>query len=249
MRAVPSNRIPHLEGRANMNTPDFSTVIPELDARGFVVVPKVFDAATCSEMQSWYNEDRFRKTVVMARHGFGRGEYRYFSYPLPDHLSHVRTNWYPTLAELANTWTQRRARGEQHEQFPLTHNAFLKQCQANGQHQPTPLILKYGEGDYNCLHRDLYGDIVFPFQVAFLLSEPNRDFTGGEFVLVENRPRQQSVASVVPLTQGDAVIFSVDEHPIRSAKGWSTAQMRHGVSAIRSGHRMTCGVIFHDATT
>lgn len=180
----------------------------------------------------------------MARHGFGRGEYKYFCYPLPEIIQDLRTNFYPRLAKVANAWEETLGR---EPSYPTEHEAYLKKCHAAGQTRPTPLLLKYGAGDYNCLHQDLYGDLFFPLQVAFLLSEPERDFTGGEFVLVEQRPRMQSRVEVVSLRQGEGVIFAVNQRPVRGSRGYYRVGMRHGVSRLRSGERHTLGVIFHDA--
>jgi hypothetical protein len=194
---------------------------------------------------SLYDDDaHFRSKVLMARHGFGRGEYKYFSYPLPALVSGLRTALYPPLATLANEWM---AALKSSVRYPPSHAEFLKRCHAAGQARPTPLLLRYGEGDYNCLHQDLYGEHVFPLQVAFLLSQPDADFAGGEFVLTEQRPRMQSRAEVVPLRQGDGVIFAVNERPVQGGKGIYRVKMRHGVSRLRSGSRHTLGIIFHDA--
>lgn len=196
-------------------------------------------------LRSLYDGDAdFRSRVVMARHGFGRGEYKYFSYPLPPLIAQLREALYPPLAEIANEWNA--AIGSP-TRYPSTLAAFLKRCHAAGQTKPTPLLLRYGEGDYNCLHQDLYGQHFFPLQVAFLLSRPDRDFSGGEFVLTEQRPRMQSRVEVVSLSQGDAVIFPVNERPVQGAKGSYRVKMRHGVSRLRSGTRYTLGIIFHDA--
>jgi hypothetical protein len=193
-----------------------------------------------------YDDDgRFRSHVVMARHGFGRGEYRYFRYPLPEVVASLRAALYPHLAPFANRWHE--ALGIE-VRFPAEHSAFLDRCHAAGQVKPTPLLLRYGVDDYNCLHQDLYGEHVFPFQVAILLSQPHRDFTGGEFVLTEQRPRMQSRAEVVPLGLGDAVIFAVHHRPVQGTRGTYRVNLRHGVSRLRSGRRHTLGVIFHDAT-
>ncbi len=180
----------------------------------------------------------------MARHGFGRGEYKYFRYPLPGIIQNLRTDFYPQLAKVANTWEEALGRNPC---YPAEHAAYLKRCHAAGQKRPTPLLLKYSAGDYNCLHKDLYGDLFFPLQVAFLLSEPEEDFTGGEFVLVEQRPRMQSRVEVVPLRQGEGVIFAVNQRPVHGSRGYYRVAMRHGVSRLRSGERYTVGVIFHDA--
>jgi hypothetical protein len=189
-------------------------------------------------------DERFRSKVVMERHGFGRGEYKYFNYPLPALVADLRTSLYPHLAAIANRWNA--ALGID-VRYPAAHSAFLARCHAAGQTKPTPLMLRYGAGDYNCLHQDLYGEHVFPLQATILLSDPDRDFTGGEFVLTEQRPRMQSRPEVVPLCQGDAVIFAVQHRPVQGSRGAYRVNMRHGVSRVRRGHRQTLGVIFHDA--
>jgi uncharacterized protein len=192
-----------------------------------------------------YPDDaHFRSHIHMARHGFGRGEYKYFAYPLPDRVSLLRAALYPPLAGIANRWNE--ALGID-VRFPADHNAFLDRCHAAGQTRPTPLLLRYGPGDYNCLHQDLYGEHVFPLQVAILLAEPGRDFSGGEFVITEQRPRMQSRASVVPLSQGDAVVVAVHHRPVRGTRGTYRVTLRHGVSEILTGRRHTLGIIFHDA--
>jgi len=199
----------------------------------------------CRRLAELYDRgELFRSRVVMARHGFGSGEYQYFRYPLPEPIAGLRRDLYPPLAAVANRWSERLGRAGS---FPATHAEFLERCRAAGQQQPTPLLLRYEAGDYNCLHQDLYGDLVFPLQVAVLLSEPERDFTGGEFVLTEQRPRRQSRVEVVPLRQGDAVVFAVHHRPVAGARGWYRANLRHGVSRVRSGRRHTTGIIFHDA--
>jgi hypothetical protein len=193
--------------------------------------------------QSYSNDELFRSRVVMARHGFGRGEYKYFRYPLPEDVSELRSALYPPLSRIANRWNEIMGSDMR---YPDDHGKFLERCHCAGQVQPTPLLLRYGPGDYNCLHQDLYGEHVFPLQVAFLLSAPQRDFAGGEFVLTEQRPRMQSRAEVVPLNQGDGVIFPVHHRPVHGTKGFYRVNMRHGVSRLRSGERHTLGVIFHD---
>jgi hypothetical protein len=199
----------------------------------------------CREVADLYADERhFRSHIIMARHGFGKGEYRYFKYPLPDLLGGLRTALYPQLAGIANIWNERMGL---EQRFPKGHAAFLKQCHDVGQSRPTPLLLQYVPGDFNCLHQDLYGDLSFPIQVAILLSEPGRDFTGGEFVLTEQRPRMQSRVEVVPLRQGDAVAFAVHNRPVQGTKGTYRVNLRHGVSRLRSGMRHTLGIIFHDA--
>jgi hypothetical protein len=216
-----------------------------LDAHGCALLPGLLDPTACEEVAGWYDDDAcFRSTVVMARHGFGRGEYRYFADPLPQLVRDLREGLYPPLAAIANRWAE--ALGTP-QRFPAEHAAFRERCQAAGQRRPTPLLLRYGPGDYNCLHQDLYGEHVFPLQVAILLSEPGRDFDGGEFVLTEQRPRMQSRAEVVPLRQGDAVVFPVRERPVQGTRGAYRVNLRHGVSRLRSGRRYTLGVIFHDA--
>jgi hypothetical protein len=217
----------------------------ELDAHGAALVPGLLSPETCATAAGWYDESRlFRSTVVMARHGFGRGEYRYFGYPLPDLVAGLREAFYPQLAAIANRWNA--TLGEP-LRFPATHGEFLARCHGAGQARPTPLLLRYGPGDYNCLHQDLYGEHVFPLQVAVLLSQPGRDFEGGEFVLTEQRPRMQSRAEVVQLTQGDAVVFPVHHRPVRGGRGPYRVNLRHGVSRLRSGRRHTLGLILHDA--
>jgi len=224
---------------------DWEKVSAALDERGSAVVERLFSPAQCRALAGLYEEENlFRSRVVMARHNFGRGEYKYFDYPLPELLAAQRTALYPRLAEIANRWN---ATLGMKARFPPEHEAYLKRCHAAGQRRPTPLILKYEEGDYNCLHQDLYGQHVFPLQLTILLSQPGGDFTGGEFVMTEQRPRMQSRAEVVPLAQGDAVIFAVNERPVRGSRGAYRVKLRHGVSRLRSGRRFTAGIIFHDA--
>jgi uncharacterized protein len=228
-----------------MKTIDWQPIDADLDAYGSATLDRVLSVPDCEGLVALYaDEARFRSRMVMARHGFGRGEYKYFSYPLPRRIAELRTALYPPLAQIANRWNESL---KSDARFPLTHAAYLKRCHAAGQTRPTPLLLRYGEGDYNCLHQDLYGEHVFPLQVTVLLSKPGEDFAGGEFVLTEQRPRMQSRAEVVPLAQGDAVIFAVNERPVRGSKGFYRVKMRHGVSRLRSGHRFTLGLIFHDA--
>jgi hypothetical protein len=215
-----------------------------LDAQGWALLPKLIDAKACAKLRGFYDKEIFRSTVVMARHGFGRGEYKYFSYPLPEPLASLRGDLYAKLAPIANRWADARNKGIA---YPAAHEDYLERCHQAGQRRPTPLLLKYGPGDYNCLHQDLYGDHVFPLQVAILLSEPSKDFTGGEFVMTEQRPRAQSRASVVPLTQGDGVVFAVHHRPVQGKRGTYAVNHRHGVSALVTGERYTLGVIFHDA--
>jgi hypothetical protein len=220
-------------------------ITTDLDVQGWAIVPHLLTDAACDAMAALYNTgEGFRSHVVMARHGFGRGEYRYFSYPLPPLVERLRTEFYPLLTPIANRWHERM---NMEVRFPPTHAEFLARCHQAGQARPTPLLLQYGPGDYNCLHQDLYGEHVFPLQLAVLLSEPESDFTGGEFVLTEQRPRMQSRVSVVPLRKGDAVVFTVNSRPVKGGRGDYRGALRHGVSPIRDGHRHTLGVIFHDA--
>jgi hypothetical protein len=224
---------------------DWSDLAAALDTRGWATAKAVLTPAECEALADSYNEDeRFRSRVVMARHGYGRGEYKYFAYPLPAIVADLRAALYPQLAGIANRWHE--SMGIE-TRFPDEHAAFLARCHRAGQTRPTPLLLRYGENDYNCLHQDLYGEHVFPLQVVFLLSAPGRDFTGGEFVITEQRPRMQSRAEVVPLGQADAVVFAVNQRPVRGARGHYRVKLRHGVSTVHSGHRHTLGVIFHDA--
>jgi hypothetical protein len=230
---------PRLDGYAWLD------VHAQLDACGWAMLPGLLDAAECAEVAGTYDDDaRFRSRVVMARHGFGRGEYKYFTHPLPPLVSALREALYPRLTPLATKWSA--AMGIT-ATYPESHAAFLAQCHAAGQTRPTPLLLRYVAGDFNALHQDLYGPLVFPLQMAVLLSQPERDFTGGEFVLTEQRPRMQSRAEVVPLRQGDAVIFAVHHRPVAGTRGTYRVNLRHGVSRVRSGLRHTVGIIFHDA--
>jgi hypothetical protein len=224
---------------------DWRRVAAELDEYGCAATGPLLDPAECAALAAGYDDEAaFRSKVVMARHGFGRGEYQYYAYPLPALVSQLRSALYPHLATIANRWE--RILGRDHA-YPDDLGVFLDRCHAAGQARPTPLILKYGVGDYNCLHQDLYGEHVFPLQAAFLLSVPGEEFTGGEFVLTEQRPRMQSRAEIVPLRQGEGAIFAVDQRPVRGARGVYRVAMRHGVSRVRSGRRFTLGVIFHDA--
>lgn len=224
---------------------DWARIAEELDRFGAAVLPRVLGAGECRDLVSRYPDDaQFRSRVVMARHGFGRGEYKYFAYPLPPIVAELRTALYKPLATLANRWQE--ALGL-HQRFPPRHDSYLRHCHDAGQTRPTPLLLRYGPDDYNCLHQDLYGEHVFPLQVAFLLSKPGRDFTGGDFVLTEQRPRMQSRVEVVPLEQGDGVVFPVHHRPAQGSRGVYRVTMRHGVSRLRSGERHTLGIIFHDA--
>ncbi len=225
---------------------DWEGVGEELDAFGCAVIPGLLAAKDCNAAAALYERpELFRSRVVMERHGFGRGEYQYFGYPLPAPLEALRTELYPPLAAIANRW---QAALGLDTRFPDAHADYLARCHAAGQVRPTPLLLRYRAGDYNCLHQDLYGELVFPLQVAVLLSRPGEDFEGGEFVLTEQRPRMQSRAEVVPLRQGDAVVFPVNQRPVQGTRGVYRVAMRHGVSRLRGGTRHTLGIIFHDAT-
>ena len=230
---------------ARVDTIDWERVERELDAQGCAVLKQLLAPDECSALAALYPDDaHFRSRVVMSRHGFGRGEYKYFSYPLPDLIAQLRPALYAQLCGIANRWNEEMGINIR---YPEDHEAFVKRCHDAGQTRPTPLLLQYEAGDYNCLHQDLYGEHVFPLQVAILLSEPGRDFEGGEFVLTEQRPRMQSRAEVVALTQGDAVAFAVHHRPVQGTRGSYRVNLRHGVSRVRSGKRHTGGVIFHDA--
>lgn len=224
---------------------DWIAAAEALDTNGWALLPGLIASDDCDRIATLYDSpEHFRSQVIMARHGFGRGEYRYFAYPLPHPVQDLRTRLYPPLAEIANRW---HARMGIERRFPAAHAEWFAKCHAAGQTRPTPLLLRYGPGDYNCLHQDLYGDHVFPLQVVALLSEPGRDFAGGEFVLTEQRPRMQSRAAVVSLRQGDAAVFAVNQRPVRGSRGDYRVTMRHGVSAVHLGRRHTLGIIFHDA--
>ena len=228
-----------------INALDWRGMAADLDRLGSATTGVVLSPDECAGLAARYDtEGRFRSRVVMSRHGFGQGEYRYFAYPLAEPVAGLRTAFYPHLAPIANRWEAAMGR---ETRFPAEHAAYLARCHAAGQTRPTPLLLRYGPGDYNCLHQDLYGDLVFPLQIAVLLNRPDTDFTGGEFVLTEQRPRMQSRVEVVPLRQGEGVIFAVNYRPQRGARGMYRVAMRHGVSQIRSGVRHTLGIIFHDA--
>ena len=230
---------------ARVDAIDWAQTTSDLDAQGCAVLNGLLSPEECGALAALYPDDaHFRSRVVMGRHGFGRGEYKYFSYPLPALIAELRPALYARLRAVANSWNEAMGIAIR---YPDTHAAFLKRCHASGQSRPTPLLLQYGAGDYNCLHQDLYGEHVFPLQVAILLSEPGRDFTGGEFILTEQRPRMQSRPEVVPLGQGDAVAFAVHVRPVQGTRGFYRVNLRHGVSRIRSGRRHTLGVIFHDA--
>ena len=224
---------------------DWTQAARQLDTQGAALLPGLLGTEECAALSALYADSGlFRSRVVMARHGFGRGEYQYFSYPLPDLVAALRTALYPRLAPIANRWNTAMNSAVR---YPEEHAAFIERCHAAGQRRPTPLLLQYGVDDYNCLHQDLYGEHVFPIQLAILLSQPGRDFSGGEFVLTEQRPRMQSRAEVVPLQQGDAVAFAVHHRPVQGTRGSYRVTMRHGVSRLRSGRRHTLGIIFHDA--
>jgi len=224
---------------------DWRNVESGLNDTGAAVLGRLLTPMECRETAALYDCDaKFRSRIVMARHGFGKGEYKYFCYPLPPLVQTLRTALYPHLAPIANAWTERMGL---EARYPATHREFLELCHKQGQTRPTPLLLRYETGDYNCLHQDLYGELAFPLQVAILLSEPGKDFTGGEFVMTEQRPRMQSRADVIPLSQGDAVVFAVHHRPVKGTRGTYRVNLRHGVSRLRSGHRHTLGVIFHDA--
>lgn len=224
---------------------DWAAIAAALDDHGCAATGPLLTAEECALLaQSYPADNLFRSRVVMARHGFGRGEYKYFAYPLPELVAALRATLFPPLAEIANRWNETMGIAVR---YPRDHVAYLKRCHSAGQSKPTPLLLQYGAGDFNCLHQDIYGDNIFPLQVAFLLSQPGTGFTGGEFVLTEQRPRMQSRAEVVPLQQGEGVIFSVHHRPVRGTRNTYRVNMRHGVSRLRSGHRHTLGIIFHDA--
>ncbi|EJL90927.1 hypothetical protein PMI15_00178 [Polaromonas sp. CF318] len=240
--------MPPLSGTLSLlpaDTDDWAATTAALDLHGNAVLAQLLSARECQTVAGLYADARhFRSRVLMQRHGFGQGEYRYFSYPLPDIVARLRATLYPRLVDVANAWNE--AMGMD-VRYPASHADFLARCHQAGQQRPTPLLLQYGPGDYNCLHQDLYGEHVFPIQVAVLLSRPGEDFTGGEFVLTEQRPRMQSRPEVVPLQQGDAVVFAVHHRPVQGSRGFYRVNMRHGVSTVRSGHRHTLGIIFHDA--
>lgn len=230
---------------ARIDAVGWEAVFAHLDGHGWAVLKGLLGERECAGLAALYAEDAaFRSKVVMARHGFGRGEYKYFAYPLPPLVAALRAAAYPRLVPLANRWN---AAIRSAVRYPVDHAAFVRRCHRAGQTRPTPLLLQYGPGDYNCLHQDLYGDHIFPLQLAVLLSQPGEDFEGGEFVLTEQRPRMQSRAAVVPLRQGDAVVFAVHARPVQGARGAYRVNLRHGVSEVRAGRRHTVGIIFHDA--
>lgn len=230
---------------SRVDAADWRAAEASLDARGYATLADLLSPAECRELAAFYDEDaRFRSRIVMARHGYGSGEYKYFSYPLPPAVQALREAIYPRLVPVANRW---RAALREKGAFPPDLAGFLAQCHRAGQRRPTPLLLKYGRDDYNALHQDLYGDLAFPLQATVLLSDPETEFAGGEFLLVEQRPRMQSRGEVVPLRQGEAVIFAVRHRPREGARGIHRVTLRHGVSRLRSGRRLTLGIIFHDA--
>jgi hypothetical protein len=239
MKCVPAS----LDARVDQY--DSNALTNELGLYGCAVIEKLLGQEECAFLAGLYDrEEHFRSHIHMARHGFGKGEYRYFKYPLPDLVDNLRRSLYPRLAIVANDWNKRSGTSQR---YPETHGEYLDLCHDAGQTRPTPLLLQYGPGDFNCLHQDLYGDLAFPIQVAILLSEPGRDFAGGEFALTEQRPRMQSRVEVVPLKQGDAVAFAVHNRPVQGSRGSYRVNMRHGVSRVRWGRRHTLGIIFHDA--
>jgi uncharacterized protein len=250
MNTLAASEVSAANAVERIETLDWERVSRDLDAQGNALFEGILSREECRALAGLYPEDDyFRSRVVMGRHGFGRGEYKYFSYPLPDVVEGLRSALYRRLASIANRWNLDmgvRVMGV-NVRYPDMHTDFIQRCHDAGQTRPTPLLLQYGEGDYNCLHQDLYGEHVFPIQVAILLSEPGEDFSGGEFVLTEQRPRMQSRPEVVPLRQGDAVAFAVHHRPVQGARGTYRVNLRHGVSRLRSGRRHTLGIIFHDA--
>ncbi|GFE82200.1 prolyl 4-hydroxylase [Steroidobacter agaridevorans] len=249
MAATAANKVSEVATRGladGIDALDWQRLSDELGGHGHAIIPSLLQPKQCSALADLYaSKDLFRSRVVMSRHGFGRGEYQYFKYPLPELVGSLRRALYPHLAPIANRWNELLRIDVR---YPSEHQEFIARCHEAGQLRPTPLLLQYEAGDYNCLHQDLYGEHVFPLQVAVLLSQPGRDFSGGELVLTEQRPRMQSRAEVVPLEQGDAVVFAVHHRPVQGTRGIYRVNMRHGVSRLRSGHRHTLGVIFHDAT-
>jgi hypothetical protein len=239
------DRAPETQVERRIEAVDWNRTLLDLDARGNAVIEELLPSASCDDLAALYSDEaHFRSRVVMEQHGFGRGEYQYFRSPLPPLVGKLRAALYPRLVSLANRWNETMRIDTR---YPDAHVDYLTRCHDAGQTLPTPLLLKYGEGDYNCLHQDLYGVHVFPLQVAILLSRPDRDFTGGEFVITEQRPRMQSRPEVVPLCQGDAVVFAVHHRPVQGKRGMYRVNLRHGVSRLRTGQRLTLGLIFHDA--
>lgn len=245
MTASKASQLSDADQAERLSAIDWNSCRLDLNRQGYTIIPKLLQQIECRQLiDLWTQTNMFRKKIVMESHGYGRGEYQYFAYPLPKLITTLRTSIYPKLAEIANDWNSAM---KVDVQFPATHEQFLQRCHDAGQVRPTPLVLKYGPGDFNCLHQDLYGEHVFPLQLATLLSEPGPDFSGGEFVLTEQRPRMQSKVMVVPLKQGDAVVFAVNNRPVKGTRGNYRVNMRHGVSEILSGNRYTAGIIFHDA--
>ena len=239
------NKVPAENARERVDALDWTHISQELDGHGYALLPEILAPEQCDGLAALYPaEEHFRSRVIMERYSFGRGEYKYFRYPLPEIISELRTALYPHFTEVANRWNQ--VMGSR-VRYPREHAAYIRLCHGAGQSRPTPLLLRYGPGDFNCLHQDLYGEHVFPIQITILLSKPGRDFTGGEFVLVEQRPRMQSRAEVVALGKGDAVAFAVHQRPVQGKRGYYGVNFRHGVSRLRSGNRYTLGIIFHDA--
>ena len=245
MNAVAEILTPAKSVTDHIATIDWKRVEQDLDEQGSAVIDRLLSPSECQAIAGLYQRnDIFRSRIVMARHGFGRGEYKYFDYPLPALIERLRTTVYPVLVPIANRWNSAMSNPVR---YPAKHADFVKRCHQAGQTKPTPLLLQYGAGDYNALHQDLYGEHVFPLQLAILLSEPGKDFTGGEFVMTEQRPRMQSRPIVLPLRQGDGVLFAVNNRPVQGTRGVYRVKLRHGVSRVRSGHRHTVGIIFHDA--
>ena len=243
--AIKTRQISTLDIDTRVDGYDWASVSAHLGAHGWAMLPKLLTPSETATVAGLFDDDsKFRSHIIMARHGFGRGEYKYFAYPLPDKIADLRTTLYPRLVPIANRWNESMGIDVR---YPEAHADFIKRCHQTGQTRPTPLLLQYGEGDFNALHQDVYGEHVFPLQVAILLAEPQKDFTGGEFVLTEQRPRMQSRAEVVPLRRGDGVVFAVRNRPVQGTRGVYRVNLRHGVSRLRSGRRHTVGVIFHDA--
>lgn len=234
----------HSDIAQRVQSVEWKHINEEMNRSGWSLLPRMLKDEECDALAKLYTTERFRSHIIMSRHGFGRGEYKYFSYPLPDIIADLRETFYTQLVPLANHWNELM---NIDVRYPENHDAFIERCHTAGQKRSTPLLLKYGPDDYNCLHQDLYGEHVFPMQVVFLLSQPGEDFTGGEFILTEQRPRMQSKAEVVPLCKGDAAIFAVHHRPHQGSRGYYRVNLRHGVSKLRSGHRYTTGIIFHDA--
>jgi hypothetical protein len=245
MSSAADTSVSAVDSNSRVEATESSRISAHLDAHGWATFSKLLTSSEAADIAGFYADDsKFRSHIVMARHGFGRGEYKYFAYPLPDKIADLRTALYRRLVPIANRWNELMGIDVR---YPGAHADFITRCHKAGQTRPTPLLLQYGEGDYNALHQDVYGEHVFPLQVAILLSEPEKDFTGGEFVLTEQRPRMQSRVEVVPLRRGDGLVWAVRHRPVQGTRGMYRVNMRHGVSRLRSGHRYTVGVIFHDA--